>query len=76
MDLQSIRPYRAINRRKSRQIFVGKVAVGGDAPISVQSMTNTPTTDVQATIRQVNECAEVGAELIRISVPDQESSAA
>src|SRR3989338_2141009 len=71
-----IRPYRAIHRRKSRQIFVGNVAIGGDAPISVQSMTNTPTTDVQATIRQVNECAEVGAEIMRISAPDQESSMA
>jgi (E)-4-hydroxy-3-methylbut-2-enyl-diphosphate synthase len=75
-QLNEIRPYRAIHRRKSRQIFVGNVAVGGDAPISVQSMTNTPTTDVQATIRQVNECVEVGAELMRISVPDAESSAA
>ena len=71
-----IRPYRAINKRKSRQIFVGNVAIGGDAPISVQSMTNTKTTDIQGTIRQVNECAEIGAELMRISVPDQESSAA
>ncbi len=75
-ELNEIRPYRAIHRRKSRQIFVGNVAIGGDAPIAVQSMTNTPTTDVQATIRQVNECAEVGAEIMRISVPDQESSAA
>lgn len=73
-ELNDIRPYRAINRRKSRQIFVGNVAIGGDAPISVQTMTNTPTTDVQATIRQVNECVEVGAELVRISVPDKESS--
>lgn len=54
--------------------MVGNVAVGGDAPITVQSMTNTPTTDIQATIRQVNECVEVGAELMRISVPDKESS--
>jgi (E)-4-hydroxy-3-methylbut-2-enyl-diphosphate synthase len=73
-QLNQVRPYRAINRRKSRQIFVGNVAIGGDAPISVQSMTNTPTTDIQATIRQVNECAEIGAELMRISVPDKESS--
>jgi len=75
-ELNEIRPYRAINRRKSRQIFVGNVAVGGDAPISVQSMTNTKTTDIQGTIRQVNECAELGAELMRISVPDHESSEA
>jgi len=74
--INEIRPYRAIHRRKSRQIFVGNVAIGGDAPIAVQTMTNTRTTDVQATIRQVNECHEVGAELIRISVPDQESSEA
>ncbi len=75
-QLNEIRPYRAIHRRKSRQIFVGNVAIGGDAPISVQSMTNTPTTNVEATIRQVNECAEVGAELMRISVPDKESTEA
>lgn len=73
-QLNEIRPYRAIHRRKSRQIFIGNVAVGGDAPISVQSMTNTRTTDIQGTIRQVNECAELGAELMRISIPDQESS--
>lgn len=73
-QLNQIRPYRIINRRKSRQIFVGNIAIGGDAPIAVQSMTNTPTIDVQATIRQVNECAEIGAELMRISVPDKESS--
>lgn len=73
-NLNDIRPYRAINKRKSRKIFVGDVAVGGDAPISVQSMTNTLTTDVQATITQVNECAELGAELMRISVPDKEST--
>lgn len=73
-ELNEIRPYRAIHRRKSRKIFVGNVAVGGDAPVSVQSMTNTPTTDIQATIRQVNECVEAGAELMRISVPDKESS--
>ncbi|NBV07180.1 MAG: flavodoxin-dependent (E)-4-hydroxy-3-methylbut-2-enyl-diphosphate synthase [Proteobacteria bacterium] len=73
-ELNEIRPYRTVNRRKSRQIFVGKVAIGGDAPIAVQSMTNTPTTDIQATIRQVSECAEIGAELMRISVPDKESS--
>jgi (E)-4-hydroxy-3-methylbut-2-enyl-diphosphate synthase len=75
-ELNNIRPYRAINRRKSRQISVGNVIIGGDAPISVQSMTNTLTTDIDATIRQVNECAELGADLMRISIPDQESSAA
>lgn len=75
-ELDDIRPYRKINRRQSRKIFVGDVAIGGDAPIVVQSMTNTPTTDVQATIRQVNECVNVGAELMRISIPDKESSEA
>lgn len=75
-DINDIRPYRTINRRKTRKIYVGDVAVGGDAPICVQSMTNTLTTDVQATIKQVNECAEVGAEIMRISVPDKESSEA
>ena len=74
--LNEIRPYRGINRRKSKQIFVGNVAVGGDAPISVQSMTNTRTTDIEGTIRQVNECAQAGAEIMRISVPDVESSEA
>lgn len=73
-ELNDIRPYRTINRRKSRQIFVGNVAIGGEAPIAVQSMTNTLTTDIQATIKQVNECAEIGAEIMRISVPDKESS--
>lgn len=74
--LNEIRPYRTINRRKSRQIFVGNVPIGGDAPIVVQTMTNTKTTDIQGTINQINQCHEVGAELIRISVPDQESSQA
>lgn len=74
--LNEIRPYRAIHRRKSRKIYIGNVAVGGDAPISVQSMTNTKTTDISGTIRQVNECVEAGAELMRISVPDAESGAA
>jgi len=74
MNLNEIRPYRHINRRKTREIFVGDVAIGGDNKIAVQSMTNTLTTDVQATIRQVNECVEVGADLMRISVPDKEST--
>jgi (E)-4-hydroxy-3-methylbut-2-enyl-diphosphate synthase len=75
-NLNEIRPYRTINRRKSRQIFVGDVPIGGDAPIVIQTMTNTKTTDIQGTINQINQCFEVGAELIRISVPDQESSEA
>ncbi|SFS13225.1 flavodoxin-dependent (E)-4-hydroxy-3-methylbut-2-enyl-diphosphate synthase [Yoonia litorea] len=76
MSLNHIRPWRNIYRRKSRQIMVGNVAVGGDAPISVQTMTNTLTTDVKATIEQVNAAAEAGADIVRISVPDEASSAA
>jgi len=72
----SVRPYRDIIRRKSRQIRVGDVLVGGDAPISVQSMTNTLTTDVDATVRQVLAMEEAGADIVRISVPDEGSSAA
>ncbi|MBI1366354.1 MAG: flavodoxin-dependent (E)-4-hydroxy-3-methylbut-2-enyl-diphosphate synthase [Alphaproteobacteria bacterium] len=72
----SVRPWRDIQRRKSRQIMVGNVPVGGDAPIAVQTMTNTLTSDAQATIRQVNEAAEAGADIVRVSCPDQESTAA
>jgi (E)-4-hydroxy-3-methylbut-2-enyl-diphosphate synthase len=72
----SYRPYQQITRRKSRMIHVGKVAVGGDAPISVQTMTNTPTTDVAATIAQVRRCELAGADIVRVSVPDAESTAA
>ena len=72
----SLRPYRDIYRRKSRQIFVGKVPVGGDAPISVQSMTNTLTTDVAATIEQIRQLEIAGADIVRVSCPDEESSAA
>jgi (E)-4-hydroxy-3-methylbut-2-enyl-diphosphate synthase len=72
----SVRPYRDIQRRRSRQIAVGSVAVGGDAPISVQSMTNTPTTDVEATIAQVRDLEDAGADIVRISCPDRESTEA
>jgi (E)-4-hydroxy-3-methylbut-2-enyl-diphosphate synthase len=72
----SVRPYRDVARRKSRQIRVGPVAVGGDAPITVQSMTNTPTTDVAATVAQVRALEAVGADIVRVSCPDAESSAA
>lgn len=58
-----------IKRRKSRQIKVGSVLVGGDAPISVQSMTCTETLDVEATVKQVNDLADVGADIVRVSVP-------
>jgi (E)-4-hydroxy-3-methylbut-2-enyl-diphosphate synthase len=72
----SIRPYRDIIRRKSRKIRVGKVEVGGDAPISVQSMTNTLTTDIQGTIRQVKALEAAGADIVRISCPDEDSTIA
>ena len=76
MSHNPIRPWRNIERRTSRQIRVGKVLVGGDAPISVQTMTNTLTTDVAATIEQVQRCAVAGADIVRISTPDQESTRA
>jgi len=72
----SIRPFRDIKRRKTRKIKVGNVEIGGDAPISVQSMTNTLTTDVDATIKQINELTEAGADIVRVSCPDQDSSLA
>ncbi|MDA9980022.1 flavodoxin-dependent (E)-4-hydroxy-3-methylbut-2-enyl-diphosphate synthase [Yoonia sp.] len=76
MSLNHIRPWRNIYRRKSRQIMVGNVPVGGDAPISVQTMTNTLTTDIKGTIAQVQAAADAGADIVRISVPDEASSAA
>ena len=72
----SVRPYRDIQRRQSRQIHVGKIAVGGDAPISVQTMTNTLTTDVAATIAQVQQMQDAGADIVRISCPDEGSTKA
>ena len=71
-----LRPWRHIERRKSRQIMVGKVPVGGDAPISVQSMTNTPTSDVAATVGQIRQLEEAGADIVRVSCPDEASTAA
>jgi (E)-4-hydroxy-3-methylbut-2-enyl-diphosphate synthase len=76
MSLNHIRPWRNIYRRKSRQIMVGNVPVGGDAPITVQTMTNTLTTDVKATIAQIQAAADAGADIVRVSVPDVESSKA
>jgi len=76
MSENHIRPWRNIYRRKSRQINVGSVPIGGDAPIAVQTMTNTLTTDVKKTIEQVSAAAEAGADLVRVSVPDTESSKA
>src|ERR1051326_8008422 len=72
----SIRAYRDISRRKSRKIRVGSVQVGGDAPISVQSMTNTVTADARATIDQVRALEEAGADIVRVSCPDEDSTRA
>jgi (E)-4-hydroxy-3-methylbut-2-enyl-diphosphate synthase len=72
----SIRPFREIKRAKTKVINVGDVKVGGDNPISVQSMTNTLTTDVKATINQIIEIQEEGADLVRVSCPDEDSSKA
>jgi (E)-4-hydroxy-3-methylbut-2-enyl-diphosphate synthase len=72
--MSSIRPWRTIERRKCRQIMVGNVPVGGDAPITVQTMTNTPTEDVKATIDQIRRCEDVGADIIRVSCPTEEST--
>ncbi|SFE00140.1 flavodoxin-dependent (E)-4-hydroxy-3-methylbut-2-enyl-diphosphate synthase [Roseivivax sediminis] len=76
MSLNHVRPWRNIYRRTSRQIMVGSVPVGGDAPISVQTMTNTATTDVKGTIEQVTRAAEAGADIVRVSVPDEDSARA
>ncbi len=72
----SIRPFRDIKRKKTKKIKVGKIEVGGNAPISVQSMTNTLTTNVDETVKQINELAEAGADIVRVSCPDQDSSLA
>jgi len=70
----SIRPFRDIKRKKTKKIKVGKIEVGGDAPISVQSMTNTLTTNVDETVKQINELVEAGADIVRVSCPDKDSS--
>ncbi len=75
-DHTHIRPWRTIARRKSRQVMVGNVPVGGDAPITVQTMTNTLTHDVKATVEQIQRCEAAGVDIIRVSCPDAESSAA
>ena len=72
----NIRPYRQIERRKSRKIKVGNVFVGGDAPITVQTMTNTKTTDIDATLEQINSTVEAGVDIVRVSCPDKESTLA
>ncbi|HAQ36423.1 MAG: 4-hydroxy-3-methylbut-2-en-1-yl diphosphate synthase [Maricaulis sp.] len=73
---REVRPWRMIERRESRRIHVGKVPVGGGAPIAVQSMTNTPTSDAQATIAQIRQLEEAGADIVRVSCPDEDSTAA
>lgn len=75
-DHTHVRPWRQIDRRKSRQIRVGNVLVGGDAPITVQSMTNTLTADAEATLAQIRQLEEAGADIVRVSCPDVESTAA
>lgn len=75
-DPAAHRPWRQIQRRKSRQVRVGSVLVGGDAPISVQTMTNTSTADAKATIEQIRRAEEAGADIVRVSCPDEESTAA
>jgi len=74
--IMSARPYRHILRRKSRQIHVGRVPVGGDAPISVQTMTNTLTSDVAATVEQIRQAEEAGVDIVRVSCPDEDSTRA
>ncbi len=76
MSLNHVRPWRNIYRRKSRQINVGGVPVGGDAPITVQTMTNTDTSDVAATVAQVQAAADAGADIVRVSTPDEASTTA
>ncbi len=72
----NVRPYRKIERKKTRKIKVGKISVGGNSQISVQSMTNTLTTDIKATINQINLLEEAGADIVRVSCPDKESTKA
>ena len=76
MSHNPIRPWRNIDRRKSRQIMVGNVPVGGDAPITVQTMTNTDSGDAKATLDQIIRCAEAGADIVRVSAPDQAATRA
>lgn len=75
-DTMSVRPYREIDRRKCRKIFVGDIPVGGDSPIAVQSMTNTITSDVSATVEQIHALEKAGADIVRVSCPDEDSTKA
>ena len=72
----SLRPFRDINRRKTKVINVGNIKIGGDNPISVQSMTNTLTTDIKSTINQINDISAEGADIVRVSCPDKDSALA
>ena len=72
----SIRPFRDIKRKITKEINVGEVKVGGNNPISVQSMTNTPTKDIKKTVSQINQISEVGADIVRVSCPDEDSTKA
>ena len=71
-----IRPHRVIKRKIKREIKVGNVSVGGNSPISVQSMTNTLTTDIKGTIKQIHSLEEAGADIVRVSCPDKDSTLA
>ena len=71
-----VRPHRKIIRKVTKKIKVGKVSVGGNSPISVQSMTNTLTTDVKSTINQIRSLENAGADIVRVSCPDEESTKA
>ena len=70
----SIRPFRDIKRRKTKKIKVGNIEVGGDAPISIQSMTNTLTTNIKETVKQISDLTEAGVDIVRISCPDKDST--
>ena len=72
----SIRPFRDIKRKITKEINVGEVKIGGNNPISVQSMTNTVTQDVKNTINQINQISEAGADIVRVSCPDEDSTKA
>ena len=72
----NIRPYREIKRKKTKEISVGEVKIGANNPISVQSMTNTLTKDIKNTINQINRISEAGADIVRVSCPDEDSTKA
>ena len=69
-----VRPFRKINRKKTKEVRIGKIKIGGNNPITVQTMTNTLTTDHKSTIEQINKVTEAGADIVRVSCPDSESS--